>query len=856
MRKLTVRLLVAGLAVLLAVALQGSFGGGSFGGSSFRGGGGGAAAGVRVSAAVAVDGAWPVVSVKSVQGFVHVVVVDVYDEGAAHLVGDAPAPKQRGAVVPEIEVSAADLDSLTVAVRSFTDTDTTLGEVVVFGPQKVAVRRGGGAGLDLDAVVSLEDEPGTGWSVRGRSDLGYDHRVEMTCSLVAGLYSEIGDTSWTAWFAADSLGALHDVTHLESGVTLFHGDSLFVNWSAVSPDSSVTFATLSDTLVVDHGYQVLAITFASAAWDMIGDTGRRTQMLEPPGGTHPYFREALADELIAWDSPDSLHVIYTRQNIAAPTTCVSTADQSMLFRAFPDGSYAGSSAAMAVMYFDYERFLPSDVTIVDAKLTARYVTAASRGFTASQGFMAVLDTISGDAAWLSAEGACMGSAFARASSWNYADIGNEIGWADPPEATGTTLSARTRLRHYGITGPLTHSETTINQNDTLYFDVTEQMQYALDYGKSNYGFWLAGEYPSTSVEIRCGVNASVRHIQPTLWIAYRERENVQPWDGQAFAFNFQTDDQCLSHLAYVDLMDSYGWPMTFYTYGNPWLDPATDYAEFLATPLATRLTPTQMRALYDAGHEIGHHSRSHGQRHGDGYGLGGILADTDSLHYEIDRGWLHEALGLTPEDTTSIITTFAYPAGGYGAVAVRALASQGYQMARVAGSSVGVQEPPWFRVGGAHAATQATDGRMLLGLGQAVNLFSVGNSLPMTGIAGQSYDADSLTVRNNLANAFDAAWRNGRYVIDTFSHDIPGHTDNCDYSGSIMSFDQARWMLEYIQDRGDVSVNTMQHWAAYYRARAQAIDAPEALTHATGDAVAAEGIYWIGDWRKHLATWR
>lgn len=901
MKRIVIVAMLVTLVGLLVVSLSGS--GPRFGVSA---GGGAAAVRARVSACVAEDGAWPVVTISTPSlstlipwGDVYNVQVTIGEEDP--IATEGPSSRHRITIIPEIVVDAG--DSLAVLVLAYVGDES----VRIFDGN-VAVRRGGGTGLTFGPILALEDEPGTGWSILAGSDLGYQHSISLVCSLYVGLYSPLADTGWTAYYHVDHDSLSPRVRYEQSDIVLYHGDMLIAELTvAASGDSTdtETFAVVRDTLTVDHGYKVLAITWGASTWTPNGTTGLRSHPVSPAGASgyrgvywfDPATGNHSADSLVVTTDPDDGIFAYAVVNPSQQDT-FATAHTTYQLLANRQADGALESGSRTLLYYDFKRFLPDTATIVDAKIVVTDRPGApGAARNAEGGLIAVLDTFALDTPWLAArQRVATSGPFRRCASWAKSNFsrgeggvpGGPIVWASPYDADTTSLIGRKYLYHFGVTGDPSHvgEDFLTTSVDTVYWDVTRQIQYALHHGVPNNGFWLAWLRTTTTVNLDMALGvleAQCQHRNPTLWVVYREKRYTPPWNGYEFAVNFQTDDQHVDNLSMAEIAEAAGARITVYHDGRQWLNPdstGTNYV-LLYPPetleaLQTRLRPSQTLDLFGRGHEIGLHSRSHGLRGKLDYdtrlgpdpdpafvnqGTGSLIADADSIALELDRRWMWDGLataGLNQGevDSLDVVRTFAY-CPSYGALVVKQLAATGYWYARTTGDynlQLGLpstQVPPWNATGGAHAATQATDGPAYVSLGQTFNAFAIASYT--TGI----WDSGVTTkaqMRDLLAQVFERSWRRGQFAVFIFTHNYTEH----------ITQQKIAWLYEILAERGDVWFGrgedgryaTARNILGYYRERSQAVDAPEGLTHCTSDAVAADEIYWRGDWRKHWRAWR
>jgi len=320
----------------------------------------------------------------------------------------------------------------------------------------------------------------------------------------------------------------------------------------------------------------------------------------------------------------------------------------------------GWAARFVWLWFDLDALPIASPQILNADIGMFYAGSYTHGD--NDYARVVLDTLTADLRWLDAPMYLYGTTVTRftQSSWNYID-GDSTAW-DPP------LADRRYWYDIGVGGTKIYydsSDTTALYNP-ITFDVTESTEYVLHYNKPNAGYIL-NIYNQPNLTGKNLLRAAVEtttlpEYQPFLVVKFVKTQSRLPWNGKAFAWSFQTDDNYIVNLEYADTLEAYGYRFTIGIRGDQ-VDGYNGYVN------SNHLSVADLRNLYAAGHEIASHSLDHWgpDDFGDStriWGTAEACCDPDSVYHQMSRDWLMEVLGLSASDTLDAIRNFFAPRGG------------------------------------------------------------------------------------------------------------------------------------------------------------------------------------------------
>lgn len=549
----------------------------------------------------------------------------------------------------------------------------------------------------------------------------------------------------------------------------------------------------------------------------------------------------------AWPSaaPDSLYedtdgtVLFGFQaSRGAPTQAPGLYNASVMRqRAVPEANWPATTSQQYLtgIYVDLSD-IPVNSEILEANIGLMNPQSGNIDLTGGEAMWAVLDTVAADVDWISSALYEPSGNISRLRdvSWNNTDQTNATAWSP-------ALDDRDAMKDFGPTSE--PWDETVLPGGTFALDVRRAVQYHLDYGTSYAGFLIFIDASPVAYEEMYWSRKDIADgtKQPFIFIKYRTRDNQKAWGNDAFAFNFQTDDQDTANYSYSEIMEARGYNYTLFVRGDA-IDGYNGYSS------DRKLSVAELQDFMNAGHEIAHHTLDHldpdDNANFDYYGLGNIISSTadDSLETEIERDFLVEVLGISAADSASVIRTFAYPGGGFGAEAVEELATFGFLGGRVAGGSTGIgtQGPPRFAAGGAYEATQETDGAMRLSVGDTINMFVLHNGYGIDEITLGSAATTEAEIIDAMEDFVTASWRSNQSLMGLFAHGYPGGV----YGSSVCTDQQLKWILDYLEGRGDTRIGTFAELLAFWRSQAVATEAPSWAAGYTAQASAQNQIFW------------
>ena len=269
MRRLVACLLVlVMLVVLTAFVDTGPYGSGQ---DPYSGGRGGGLAGVEITASVAYDGAWPVVTVKSHLDIEHELEVTVPEAGEPNVYTyDTPAAKHHHVFVPEIAATAG--EDLDVSVK------VVHGEGAIYWiTGSITVKRGGGAGILVDWELDGPLSPVAHVTV----DLGYD--VDLAVALASD--GAEGAEQWTA-FATDAEARIWQRSYaFADSVVPQDGDvlSLYVDCKALASETEIQHTVARAAPVADLA-AMASDSLVTVTWDQTAGATEYRVYRRPSGG--------------------------------------------------------------------------------------------------------------------------------------------------------------------------------------------------------------------------------------------------------------------------------------------------------------------------------------------------------------------------------------------------------------------------------------------------------------------------------------------------------------------------------------------------------------------------------------------
>ena len=572
------------------------------------------------------------------------------------------------------------------------------------------------------------------------------------------------------------------------------------------------------------GDQDLAIALASVAgdwptenWLFAGNHGWNTAAVD--SGWIP----AIADTALVFNhqmiDTDGTRMAFAQWNATLPNQEYCDDD---ILGGRSSLAFVYTPAIAPVIYFDFSD-IPAGSTIEKAYLIVSPLTWSRIPSTNGSAHAATLDIWPADEAWLQAPqsescGLAGGSEHWRRTSWQYADVANQIPWSP-------ALGERRNWGEFGI-----HSEMVTHQvpgGHACRYDVTRAIQTWSDNREvmGNAGFvmsnwlWLANYY------LAVGPHPSVANRQPMLVVTVSQRPRVLPWRGHPLAFSFGTDDGDSANVHYMEVCENHGARLTAYVMRQ-------GVREFYNNN-PQKLSIAQWRDLAARGHEVGHHS----DHHLGNWGLAEISwGQQDSMDVELARDtWLEQVFDDNGQ-TAGAIDVLAYPSGGTSMWAIKNLVNHDFIMGRCAGGNETWGWPVW---GNAGMSTY-------LSWYDPVNLFNTAIT-DHAELVGQKTDDVTLDdIRLKLWHMTATMLNQGQGALITFCHS----KKNALYERG-MDYDELDWLLTAVQETGFYWVGTNGELAHCYREAHVPIAPGDGIGHAAYDSLLTAGhqefadVWWV-----------
>lgn len=475
-----------------------------------------------------------------------------------------------------------------------------------------------------------------------------------------------------------------------------------------------------------------------------------------------------------------------------------------------------------VIYFDFSD-IPAGATIEQAWLIVWPLTWSKIPWSPGVSHAATLDIWPGDAAWLEAPpsvtcGVAQGGEHWRRTSWQFADVANEIAW-NPP------MSARRTWDEFGI-----HSERVTHEirgGHACRYDVTRALQIWSDNREvmANAGFVMSNWRPFSYYYLAAGAHQAVANQQPMLVVTVSERPRTLPWRGHALVFSFGTDDGDSANVHYMEACENHGVRLTAFVMRQ-------GVREFYNNN-PQKLSIAQWRDLVARGHEVGHHS----DHHPGTWGLAEIAwGQQDSMNVELARGtWLDQVFGDDGQ-TAGAVDVLAYPAGGVSLWAIKNLVNHDFVMGRCAGGTEYWGLPTW---GNSGMTTY-------LSWNDPVNLFNIAVTAHFWLVGEKRQDVTLDDIRANLRRVTADMLNQGQAALITFCHS----TKNALYSNGV-DYDELDMLLTAIQETGLYWIGTHGELAHCYREAHVPVAPGDGIGHSAYDSLLTAGhqefaeVWWV-----------